>query len=131
MNYWNSHFNPYQRNLHENYRSAQDTLHCAVKQLLKESSWLTTVDTVHEDQYSSEYLFCPKTSNSHILLGICCKDDYKIEIKEYTQLKNHAKALKTRSFKPKLYARDSEEDNEQISELAEYIGLLCGKIMSQ
>ena len=112
-------------------RSAQDTLHCAVKKLLRESEWLTTVDTVHGDQYSSEYVFCPKTPNSLILLGTCCKDDDKIEINEYIQLKNHAKVLKTRSFKPKLYARDSEEDNEQISDLAEYIGLLCGKIMSQ
>ena len=89
------------------------------------------MDTVHEDQYSSEYFFCPKTPNSLILLGTCCKDDDKIEINEYTQIKTNAKVLKTRSFQPKLHTMDSEEYHEQISDLAEYIGLLCGKIMSQ
>ena len=131
MNHWNSYLNSSIRNLHEKCRLAEDTLHCAVKQLLRESEWLTTVDTVHDDQYSSEYVFCPKPQKSYIILGVCCKDDDKIEINEYTQLKNHAKVVKTRSFKPKLHAMDSEEDNEQISDLAEYIGLLCGKIMSQ
>ena len=112
-------------------RSAQDTLHCAVKKVLRESEWLTTVDTVHGDQYSSEYVFCPKNQESYIILGVCCKDDDKIEINEYTQLKYNAKVLKTRSFQPKLHTMGSEEYHEQISDLAEYIGLLCGKIMSQ
>ena len=114
----------------DNIRDSSDVLPEAVWIALSTNLNIKTLDPLDAYMKRKHYVFCDRT-NSKRLIGVKFANSEDLEFEEYSENPVHGKNYSLHTFKCMQYTKNSEEDKQQIQNVANLILTFCNEIMSK
>jgi hypothetical protein len=112
----------------DDIRDTSDVLPAAVWIALSTNLNIKTLDPLDAYMKRKDYVFCDR-KNSKRLIGVKFTNSEDLEFEEYSE--NPVQGNSLHIFKCMQYTKDSEEDKQQIQNVANLILTFCNEVMSK